>query len=110
MLEVSTDGGTNWVDVGAANIVSGGYNGVIVCDASGVGRAPAFPVTAVDTTAAGDAFTKVVTDPAVVEEAKKRKLDIEPASGEELQTLAKEVITQPPAVVERVKKVLGEEK
>ncbi|HEV8344677.1 MAG TPA: tripartite tricarboxylate transporter substrate-binding protein [Candidatus Binatia bacterium] len=57
-----------------------------------------------------DAFTKVVTDPAVVEEAKKRKLDIEPATGEELQTLAKEVITQPPAVIERVKKVLGDEK
>jgi tripartite-type tricarboxylate transporter receptor subunit TctC len=55
------------------------------------------------------AFTKVLTDPAVIEEAKKRKLDIEPATGEELQGLAKEVITQPPAVVERVKQILGEQ-
>lgn len=55
-----------------------------------------------------EAFMKVMNDPAAVEEGKKRKLDIEPATGEELAVLAKEVIAQPPAVVERVKKILGE--
>jgi ribokinase len=37
-------------------IVTLGEQGVIVCDDAGDRRAPAFPVTAVDTTAAGDAF------------------------------------------------------
>jgi photosystem II stability/assembly factor-like uncharacterized protein len=29
VLEVSTDGGTNWADIGESNFVSGGYNGTI---------------------------------------------------------------------------------
>jgi tripartite-type tricarboxylate transporter receptor subunit TctC len=54
-----------------------------------------------------DAFEKTIHDPALLAEAERRRLDIDPATGEELQTLAKEVMTAPPDVVERVKKLIG---
>ena len=41
-------------------------------------------------------------------EAEKRNYELDPVSGEEMQRLAKEVMSQPPAVLERMKKVLGE--
>ena len=40
-------------------------------------------------------------------EAEKRRLDIDPATGEELDSLAKEVMTATPDIVERVKKMIG---
>jgi tripartite-type tricarboxylate transporter receptor subunit TctC len=55
-----------------------------------------------------DAFTKSIKDPALLKDAEKRNLEIDPTFGEELETLAKEVITQPPDIVERMKKLLGE--
>lgn len=54
-----------------------------------------------------DAFDKIVKDPAYLTEAKKRKLDIDPNSGQELQTLAKEVTGASPEVVARVQKLMG---
>ena len=54
-----------------------------------------------------DAFNKAIHDPALLGEAEKRRLDIDPASGEELDALAKEVMTATPDVVERVKKLIG---
>ena len=54
-----------------------------------------------------DAFDKAINDPALLAEAEKRRLDIDPASGQELESLAKEVMTAPPDVVEKVKKMLG---
>ena len=54
-----------------------------------------------------DAFNKTINDPALLAEAEKRRLDIDPATGEELDSLAKEVMTAPPDVVERVKKLIG---
>ncbi len=54
-----------------------------------------------------EAFMKTVKDPGFLAEAKKRKLEIGPSSGEELETLAKEVIAQPPDVIERMRKLLG---
>jgi tripartite-type tricarboxylate transporter receptor subunit TctC len=54
-----------------------------------------------------DAFTKTLSDPAAAEEAKKGRMDIDPASGEELEKLAKEIFASPPDVVERVKKILS---
>jgi tripartite-type tricarboxylate transporter receptor subunit TctC len=54
-----------------------------------------------------DAFEKTIKDPALLAEAERRKLDIDPASGEELDKLAKEVMTTPPEIVERVKKLIG---
>jgi tripartite-type tricarboxylate transporter receptor subunit TctC len=52
------------------------------------------------------AFKKVLTDPEFQSQAKERKLDIDPVGGEELEVLAREVITQPPEVVERMKRLL----
>jgi tripartite-type tricarboxylate transporter receptor subunit TctC len=54
-----------------------------------------------------DAFDKIMKDPAYLEQAKKRKLDIDPNSGKELETLSKEVTAATPEVVERMKKLLG---
>ncbi len=54
-----------------------------------------------------EAFAKALKDPELVAEAKKRQYDIEPVNAEELETLAKEVIAQPPEVIERMKKLLG---
>ena len=54
-----------------------------------------------------DAFNKTIHEPALLAEAEKRRLDIDPATGEELDTLAKEVMTAPPDVVEKVKKLIG---
>jgi len=54
-----------------------------------------------------DAFNKTINDPALLAEAEKRRLDIDPATGEELDSLAKEVMTATPDIVERVKKLIG---
>jgi len=40
-------------------------------------------------------------------EAKKKKWDLDPLGGEELEALAREIMVQPPEVIDRVKKVLG---
>jgi tripartite-type tricarboxylate transporter receptor subunit TctC len=54
-----------------------------------------------------DAFDKTINDPALLAEAKKRRLDIDPATGQELQALAKEVMSATPEIVERVKALIG---
>ena len=54
-----------------------------------------------------DAFNKTINDPALLAEAERRRMDIDPATGEELDALAKEVMTAPPDIVERVKKLIG---
>jgi tripartite-type tricarboxylate transporter receptor subunit TctC len=52
------------------------------------------------------AFKKILTDPDFQAQAKERRLDIDPVGGEELQALAREVIAQPPEVIERMKRLL----
>jgi len=52
------------------------------------------------------AFKKTLTDPDFQAQAKERRLDIDPVGGEELATLAREVIAQPADVVERMKRLL----
>jgi tripartite-type tricarboxylate transporter receptor subunit TctC len=54
-----------------------------------------------------DAYAKAMADPALLEEAKKSKMDVEPVSGADLQQLAERMINQPPGVIARVKNVLG---
>jgi tripartite-type tricarboxylate transporter receptor subunit TctC len=54
-----------------------------------------------------DAYARALKDPQLLEEAKQSKLEIEPASGEELQALTERVMTQPPEVIERVKRLVG---
>jgi tripartite-type tricarboxylate transporter receptor subunit TctC len=55
-----------------------------------------------------DAYAKTLEDPEFREETKKRRWELRPVSGEELQGLAKEVSTAPPDVVDRMKKLLGQ--
>lgn len=52
-------------------------------------------------------FAKTMTDPELLAEAKKRGWDIDLTTGDELEKLAKEIMVQPPEVIERVKKMLG---
>ncbi len=54
-----------------------------------------------------EAFMKTMNDPELLDDAKKKKLDLDPVSGEELETLGKEIVAQPPEVIERMKKLLG---
>jgi tripartite-type tricarboxylate transporter receptor subunit TctC len=54
-----------------------------------------------------DAFDKAVNDPALKATAEKRRLDLDPAPGAELETLAKEVMAATPDVVEKMQKLLG---
>jgi hypothetical protein len=54
-----------------------------------------------------DSFVKLMSDPAFLADVKKRGLEVEPSTGEELDKLAKDVLAQPPEVIERVKKLMG---
>jgi tripartite-type tricarboxylate transporter receptor subunit TctC len=53
------------------------------------------------------AFGSALKDPELKTEAEKRNYELEPVAGEDMERLAKEVMSQPPAVIERMKKVLG---
>jgi len=48
------------------------------------------------------------TDRRVQSRSAKKKLEVEPVTGQELEAIAKKVIVQPPDVVERMKKVLAQ--
>ena len=54
-----------------------------------------------------EAFNKSLKDPALLAEAEKRRLEIDPTSAEELESLAKEVMAASPEVVGRMQKLLG---
>ena len=53
------------------------------------------------------AYSQTLKDPALIADVKKQEFDFDPVSGEELQTLAKSVVNQPAAVIDRLKKILG---
>ena len=53
-----------------------------------------------------EAFVKALNDPALLAEAAKKQLEVETIRGEELESLAKEVMAQPREVVERLKDLL----
>ena len=55
-----------------------------------------------------DAYDKMLKDAEFLAEANKRQWEINPVSGEKLTALARDVIHQPPDIIERMKKVLGE--
>ena len=55
-----------------------------------------------------EAYTQMLKDPEFLADANKRQWEINPVSGERLEALAKEVINQPPEIIERMKKVMGE--
>jgi len=52
-----------------------------------------------------DAYNKSLRDPDLVAEVNRSKLDMESSTGEEIQSLYKELMTQPREVIERVKKI-----
>jgi tripartite-type tricarboxylate transporter receptor subunit TctC len=54
-----------------------------------------------------DAFNKSVNDPGLLAEAEKRRLEMDPGTGEELESLGKEVMTVSPEIIERMRKLLG---
>jgi tripartite-type tricarboxylate transporter receptor subunit TctC len=54
-----------------------------------------------------EAYSRALKDPQLLKEAKQSKLEVEPASGEELQALTERVLNQSPEVIERVKRLVG---
>jgi tripartite-type tricarboxylate transporter receptor subunit TctC len=54
-----------------------------------------------------EAYSRALNDPQLLKEAKQSKLEVEPASGEELQALTDRVLNQSPEVIERVKRLVG---
>jgi tripartite-type tricarboxylate transporter receptor subunit TctC len=54
-----------------------------------------------------EAYIKTLKDPEALAEAKQGRMEVDPASGEELEALVKEIFDSPPEVVERVKKILA---
>jgi tripartite-type tricarboxylate transporter receptor subunit TctC len=54
-----------------------------------------------------DAFTRTMGDPDVLAEAKKYGWETNFLSGDEMAVLAKEVMAQPPVVIEHMKSILG---
>ena len=56
-----------------------------------------------------EAFAKTLKDEALLADAKASNLDVEPSSAEELDKLAKEVTSQSPEIVDKMKKLLGKE-
>jgi tripartite-type tricarboxylate transporter receptor subunit TctC len=53
------------------------------------------------------AYISALNDPALKAEADKRQYEMEPVAGEKLAALAKDVMTQPAAVIERMTKILA---
>lgn len=55
-----------------------------------------------------DAFRKTMADPGFLADVKARKFEIDPEYGEELEKLAKEIVSQPREITDRMKKLLSE--
>lgn len=53
-----------------------------------------------------DAFNRAMSDTALLAEAERRKWDLEPSTGAELEAIAKEIMVQPPEIIARMKKLL----
>ena len=54
-----------------------------------------------------DAYNKAMKDPALLIEAKRSPLEINPTTGQELETLAKDVLSQPKDIVARMNQLMG---
>jgi tripartite-type tricarboxylate transporter receptor subunit TctC len=55
-----------------------------------------------------DAFNATMKDAEFLAELDKRQFDLDPVSGDELEKIVKEVMSQPPDIIARLKKLLGE--
>jgi tripartite-type tricarboxylate transporter receptor subunit TctC len=56
-----------------------------------------------------DAFRKTMSDPEFLADVKAKRLETNPDYGEDLEALAKQVVSQPREIAERIKKLLGGE-
>jgi len=54
-----------------------------------------------------DAFNATLKDSEFLTDIDKRQFDLDPVPGEELEKIVKDVMSQPPDIVERMKKLLG---
>ena len=54
-----------------------------------------------------EAFNKTMKDPDFLADTKRKKLEINPTTGEEVEALTKELMSQPEDVVEKLKKLMG---
>ena len=81
----------------------------VILTAATLGRPVSAPpgVAADHTKTLRDAYAATMKDPELLAEIAKRGWDLDPLTGAELETLAKEVIAQPREVIERMKWVLG---
>ena len=55
-----------------------------------------------------ESYANAMRDPGLIEEAKKGQMDMEYTSGEDLQSMMKDLMNQPRDVMDRVKKILTE--
>jgi len=55
-----------------------------------------------------DTFDKTINDPALQAEAERRRLELDPTTAQEMETLAKEVMATPSDIVARMRKLLGD--
>jgi tripartite-type tricarboxylate transporter receptor subunit TctC len=55
-----------------------------------------------------DSFDKTIKEPALLAEAERRRLEIDPTRWDEMESLAKDVMATSPDVVARMRKLLGE--
>jgi tripartite-type tricarboxylate transporter receptor subunit TctC len=55
-----------------------------------------------------DAFDATMKDKEFLADLDKRQFDLDPSTGVELEKIVKEIMTQPPDVIARLKKLLGE--
>jgi tripartite-type tricarboxylate transporter receptor subunit TctC len=54
-----------------------------------------------------ESFARMIKDPELLADAKKRNMDIEFTPADELESISKEVVQQPPDVIQRVTKLLA---
>jgi tripartite-type tricarboxylate transporter receptor subunit TctC len=54
-----------------------------------------------------ESFAKALNDPELLAEAKKAKMEVEHTPGEELEAMIRDVLDQPPEVINQAKKLLG---
>jgi hypothetical protein len=54
-----------------------------------------------------EAYAKVLKDPALLDQAKTGKMDVEFTSGEALAALTREVLEQPSEVIEQARKIVA---
>jgi tripartite-type tricarboxylate transporter receptor subunit TctC len=54
-----------------------------------------------------ESFVKALKDPELLDDAKKAKMEVDYTSGDELEALIKEVLDQPPEIVQQVRKFMA---